>query len=162
MALKDLVPWHKRRPEEEEGERLPARYSPVEMFREVMEDFFRPAHYPRWRHPEWWGEPAVDVSETDEDYKVTVELPGMDKEDIDVTLEEGRLTIRGEKQQEQKEEKEGYLWQERSYGSFTRTVPLPSTVKEEEIEATFKNGVLSLRLPKTEEARGKKLEIKGE
>ena len=160
MAIKDLIPWRKRR--REVSEKLPNRSEVRDIFEDAVEDFFE-----SWGlEPRWQSEvaisPALDVSETDTEYKVTAELPGMSRDDIDVTLDQGRLTISGTKEEEQKEEKENYVRTERSYGSFTRTVPLPATVDEENIEANFKDGVLSLRLPKTEEARGRKVKIQGE
>jgi HSP20 family protein len=160
MAIKDLIPWRKRR--REVSEKLPSRSEVRDIFEDAVEDFFE-----SWGlEPRWQSEvaisPALDVAETDSEYKITAELPGMSRDDIDVTLEQGRLTISGTKEEEQKEEKENYVRTERSYGSFTRTVPLPATVDEENIEANFKDGVLSLRLPKTEEARGRKVPIQGE
>ena len=162
MALRDLIPRRKTRSEREEA-LVPAHEEAKDLFRETFEDFFRPWFRLPWRRP--FGEagafaPAVNVSETDKDYRISVDLPGMDKEDVEVTVSEGRVTIGGEKKEEEKEEKENYLRLERSYGSFTRTIPLPSSVKEDAIEASFKMGVLEILLPKTEEARGKKVQIK--
>jgi HSP20 family protein len=103
--------------------------------------------------------PAANVSETEDEYRVSVELAGMGKDDVGVSIQEGRLTISGEKRKEEQEEKENYLRYERSYGSFTRTIPLPTSVDEGRISAKFKDGVLTVRLPKRPEARGKKVEI---
>ncbi len=104
--------------------------------------------------------PAVDVSETDNSVTVTAEIPGMKPEDIDLSIENDTLVIQGEKKQEQRDEKENRLRVERSYGSFYRAVPLPCKCKEEDIKASFKNGVLSVEMPKeTEQARGKKISI---
>lgn len=163
MAIRDLIPWRKRREGRERGgERLPARSTAQEMFRDLMEDFFGEwGEFPA-RREEGRLAPAVDVRETDEEYRVSVELPGMSKEDIELTVEEGRLHLRGEKKEEQREEEEDYLRVERSYGSFSRTIPVPSTVEEEEIEAGYKDGVLEIHLPKTGEARGRRVEIQGE
>ena len=158
MAIRDLIPWRKHRRGEEA---LATREDARDVFQEMMEDFFRPGGLTSWARREPALSPAFDVSETDDEYRVSMELPGLAKDDIEVSIENGRLTISGEKKEEQKEEKENFLRVERSYGSFTRSVPLPGTVNEEGIEASFKDGVLSVRLPKTEEARGKKVEIKG-
>jgi HSP20 family protein len=105
--------------------------------------------------------PAVNVSENDEAYKVSVELAGLSKDDVDVSVQEGRLTITGEKKEETKDEDENYIRTERSYGSFSRSIPLPSHVDEDAVSAKFKDGVLTVELPKTGEARGRRIEITG-
>lgn len=106
--------------------------------------------------------PRTDVTETDEAVDVSVELPGMDEKDIDVSLSDDVLTIRGEKKAEREEEKKGYYLAERSYGSFYRSIPLPPGVDSEKAEAQFKKGVLTVTLPKTPEAQAKvrKIEVK--
>jgi len=162
MAKKNLIPWRKGRGGEGRAG-LPAREEPRELFREMFEDFFRPWALAPWRllGRELELSPAVDVTETDAEYKVSAELPGLTRDDIEVTLQEGRLTISGQKKEETREEKQSYLRVERSYGSFSRTIPLPSSVQEDAVEATFRDGVLSILLPKTAQARGKKVQIKG-
>jgi len=109
---------------------------------------------------EWF--PSLDVSETKNDLVVKAELPGMDPKDIDISLGEGVLTIKGEKKQEKEEREENYHLIERSYGSFTRSVRLPREVQSEKISASFKNGVLKVTLPKSEEAKKKEIKIKVE
>lgn len=106
--------------------------------------------------------PRTDVTETDEAVDVSVELPGMDEKDIDVSLSDDVLTIRGEKKAEREEKKKGYYLAERSYGSFYRSIPLPPGVDSEKAEARFKKGVLTVSLPKTPEAQAKvrKIEVK--
>lgn len=154
MALRDLIPWRKVQHDDLSG---PARAESRDLLREMMEDFLRPV----W--PALTGfAPAMNISETDEEYRVTIELPGTSKDDVEVTVQEGQLTMSGEKKEEEKEEKENYSRVERRYGSFRRSVPLPADVKEEEVEASFKNGVLSVRLPKAPGAAGKRVEIKDE
>ncbi len=106
--------------------------------------------------------PSLDVSETKNDYVVKVELPGLEPKDIDISLTNDVLTIKGEKKQEKEEKEENYHLIERSYGSFTRSVRLPSQVQSDKINATFKNGVLKVTLPKTEEAKKKEIKIKVE
>jgi HSP20 family protein len=96
--------------------------------------------------------PHVDVSETDKEIKVSVELPGMDEKDIDVSLTRDTLTIKGEKKEEKEEQGKDYYRMERSYGSFTRSVPLPVEVDTDKVQATFKKGVLDITLPKTARA----------
>ena len=103
--------------------------------------------------------PNVDISESSDGYTLTAELPGVAKQDVHVTVVEGRLTLRGEKKQETQEEKENTHRVERTYGSFTRSFDLPQAVNAEKITASFKNGVLSIGVPKAEEAKPKQIEI---
>jgi HSP20 family protein len=118
----------------------------------------------RPRRAEEGGEwlPSLDVSETKNDLVIKAELPGMDPKDIDISLINGFLTIKGEKKQEKEEKDENYHLIERSYGSFTRSVRLPREVQSDKITASFKNGVLRVTLPKSEEAKKKEIKIKVE
>ena len=110
----------------------------------------------------WDTSPAVDFAESDEVYEITVELPGIDDKNIEVKLVNGGLRITGEKQDEVKEKKKGYLLHERHFGSFERYLRIPEGVDQDKIEASFKKGVLKVVLPKKPEARKpeKKIEIK--
>jgi len=103
--------------------------------------------------------PSVDVSETDSELMVRAELPGMSHEDIEINVQDNILTLKGEKKQEKKEEKENFHRLERSYGSFSRSFSLPAGVKPDDIKATFKDGVLQVTMPKVEEAKPKKIAI---
>ncbi|MDZ7291794.1 MAG: Hsp20/alpha crystallin family protein [candidate division KSB1 bacterium] len=105
-------------------------------------------------------EPAVDISETADNYIITAELPGLTKDDVRVSYEDGMLTIRGEKRQEKEEKGKNYHRMERSYGSFERSFRLPSRIVVDKIGAKFSDGLLTLTLPKTEEARPKEIPIK--
>jgi HSP20 family protein len=110
-----------------------------------------------------WGKvPAVDVADTPKGYEITAELPGLDEKNIEVKLADGTLTIKGEKKDEREEKKKDYYLSERHYGSFQRSFAVPEGVDAEKIEANFKNGVLTVTLPKTPEAqsREKKIEIR--
>ncbi len=104
--------------------------------------------------------PAVDISEHDGEYVVKVELPGVAKDDVKLTLESNILTIRGEKKQEKESKEENYHRIERSYGSFQRSFTLPTTVKGDKIDAVYKDGILTVSLPKAEEAKPKQIEVK--
>jgi len=97
--------------------------------------------------------PTADITETDKAYEVTVELPGLDEKDIEVKYADGLLTIKGEKQEEKQESKKDYYLRERRFGSFERRFQVPDGVDADKIEATVKNGVLSIALPKKPEAR---------
>ncbi|MCX8023516.1 MAG: Hsp20/alpha crystallin family protein [Syntrophorhabdaceae bacterium] len=106
--------------------------------------------------------PSVDVVDAGKEIKVTAELPGIDEKNVEVSLEKDALIIKGEKKEEREEKKESYYYAERSYGSFLRTIPLPDEVDMDKAKATFKNGVLTVTLPKTEKAlkETKKIPIK--
>ena len=106
--------------------------------------------------------PAVDVAETDKAYEITAELPGLDEKNVEVKVAGGVLTIKGEKQEEKEEKKKDYYLSERSYGSFQRSFQVPDGVDADKIEANFKNGVLTVTLPKSAEAQKaeKKIEVK--
>ncbi len=104
--------------------------------------------------------PDLDVSETDKEFIVRAEVPGIEKDNIDITLTDGLLTIKGEKKHEKEEKEENYHCVERRYGSFARTLRLPSDVEHDKIDASYKDGVLKLVIPKPEKAEAKKIEIK--
>ena len=106
--------------------------------------------------------PQIEVSETDEAYLVEADLPGLTEDEVDVNLADGLLTIRGEKKLEEDKKEKGVQYTERSYGMFRRTLQVPTDVKEEDIKAEFKNGVLHLELPKSAEKNqnSRRIEIK--
>ena len=104
--------------------------------------------------------PSVDISETDGEYQIKAEIPDVKKEDVKVTLEDGVLTIQGERKHEKEEKGKKYHRIERSYGSFARSFTLPDLVDEEKVKAEFKDGVLNLQLPKSEKAKPKAIEVK--
>jgi HSP20 family protein len=130
-----------------------------------------------WRAPSWRSvaepllryetsfgisAPAVDVVEKDKEYQVTAELPGLEEKDVEVSVADDMLTIKGEKKEEKEEKAKNYYLSERRYGAFQRSFQLPSGVDAEKIEASFRKGVLTVTLPKTPEAqkKEKKIEIK--
>jgi len=106
--------------------------------------------------------PAIDIRESDNAYAVTAELPGIDPKDVEITVQEGTLLIKGEKKFEQESKGEGYHRMERSYGSFRRAISLPKGVDLDHIDATFHNGLLNLTIPKLPELKpqARKVEIK--
>ncbi|HLI11123.1 MAG TPA: Hsp20/alpha crystallin family protein [Alphaproteobacteria bacterium] len=103
--------------------------------------------------------PRVDVAQTDQGYEIEAELPGMDEKDLNVTVSDGVLTIRGEKKAEREEKKKDYYLSERSYGTLQRSFRLPESVDAEKISAEFKKGVLTISLPKSKEAKEKERKI---
>ncbi len=104
--------------------------------------------------------PAVDLEETEDAFKITAELPGMTKKDIKITLENNVLSISGEKKGEKEVKEKNYHRVERSYGKFHRAFELPGAVNRDKIEAEYKDGILSISVPKTEEAKPKQIEVK--
>lgn len=103
--------------------------------------------------------PAVDIYETETELVLTADLPGVNEKDIDVRIENNRLTVRGERQFETKVKPDSYLRLERTYGSFSRSFGLPNTVNTEAISAEYKNGVLNVQLPKRAESKPKQVKV---
>lgn len=104
--------------------------------------------------------PSADISEGKDAYTVKIELPGVTKEDVKITLQENVLTIQGEKKQEKETKETNFHRLERSFGSFSRSFRLPSLIKADKIDANYKDGVLTIVMPKSEEAKSKEIEIK--
>lgn len=105
--------------------------------------------------------PSIDVSETEKQFEVTVDLPGLKPEDVNIELKENELWISGKRDEEKKEEGKTFHRVERRHGEFRRVLPLPGPISEEQIEAKVENGVLHIVVPKTEPAKTKKIEVKG-
>jgi len=167
MAITDLVPW--KRGEKNVRVRREEEH-PFYALRQEMDRLF----------DDFWGgsslaslsgglgehygvfEPRVDVTETDREIKVAAELPGLDEKEVEVSLSRDMLTLSGEKKAEKEDKGENYYRLERSYGSFRRVIPLPTEVEADKVEATFKNGVLQVTLPKLHgsESVRKKIQIK--
>jgi HSP20 family protein len=124
----------------------------------LFHDFIRPERGPRPLRGEW--APPVDIAETENEIVVKAEVPGMSAEDLNVTIQGDLLTIQGEKKSETEEKGRNYHRVERTFGTFTRTITLPTEVEGDKVEATYENGVIELHLPKKEEARRKEIQIK--
>ena len=103
--------------------------------------------------------PAVDLVDTRDTLQVKVELPGVKKEDVEITLKDDLLTIKGEKKDEKEEKSENRYYVERSYGSFSRVLTLPSNVKADQVKAVFTDGVLEITLPKAEEEKAREFQV---
>ena len=160
MHLKEILPWNwgkknvpvRREPRAELGEAEHPALGLRRSLDRVFDDFFEGFG---GRGESGLGRfvPALDASETDEAYTISLELPGIDEKDVTVHLSADALTIEGEKSEERERDERGAHWVERSYGSFRRVVPLPSEVDAAAAKASFKRGVLSITLPKTEASR---------
>jgi len=134
----------------------------------LFDDFFRGPGLPTRNGGQNQGslgnfiDASMDVSETDKEIRITAELPGVAEQDIDVSLDDDVLTIRGEKKLEQKNEKENYHFVERSYGTFQRSIRLPGSVDPEQVKADFENGVLTVTLPKSaQQERTHRIQVQG-
>jgi HSP20 family protein len=120
--------------------------------------FFGETPLPRTLEEEWL--PNVEISETKDDFIIKAELPGVDEKDVNVSISENILTIKGEKKKEEEVKDEHYYSCERCYGAFQRSFQLPTSVQGEKVEAAFDKGVLRVTLPKVEEAKKKEITIK--
>jgi HSP20 family protein len=157
MAVRDLIPWGRQE------SRAPALFrdeerSPFHSLRREMDrlfdDFFSAPVTGFGRAASIW--PSLEVSETHDEVKVTAELPGLAEKDVELTVEDGLLTLRGEKKGSHEERG----WSERFYGRFERSIALPSGVEEEKAQAEFRDGVLTVTLPRSgEEVRGRRIPI---
>jgi HSP20 family protein len=147
--MMDLVPWRRRRKEDWDVPAIP----------DFFDRFFRELE------PVTGGEgrmltPDFDVSETEDKIIVKSDLPGIDPEDVDISVTGNTLTVRGEKKREEEKKGEHYHRVERRYGSFSRSLALPEYANPDKVDAKYKNGVLRVEIPKTEKAARKKIEIK--
>jgi len=132
-------------------------------FDRIMRDFFSDTDLaPFYGEGAAGFQPKLDLAETDKEVRITAELPGLEEKDIEVSLNENTLSLKGEKKSESEEEGKNFYRRERSYGAFYREVELPAEIQAEKISATFKNGVLTVVLPKAEKSKAelKKIPVK--
>jgi HSP20 family protein len=154
MQIKDLIPWARK---DAASDAKSSSDNPIATLQREMNQVFE-SFWNRVSHFDWpWGsgEARSDMVEIDNAIEVSIELPGMEMKDIEVTVNDDMLTVKGEKRIERQEEKKGYYLSERSYGAIYRTIPLPPGVDGEKAQASFKNGVLTIKLPQTPEAKAK-------
>lgn len=151
--------------------------APFDSMQQLMQQFFRDPFFsrtslfsPQLSENRWFGDfspsvfsPSVDVVDEDKALRITAELPGLSQKDVSLSVDEGSLTIKGEKRSDAKSEEKGCYRTERAYGYFQRVVPLPSDVDRDAIEANFDKGVLTVRIPKTQKSveSAKQVPIKG-
>lgn len=162
MSVHSLTPWKRKSGLEASGGANPLRSLQSEVD-SIFDNFFRGFSFaPAIVDEGGILAPKLDVAETEKEYQVTLEIPGVEEKDIDVSLSGDVLTIKGEKKAEEKEEGKNWHRVERSYGSFQRSFTLPDGVNSDKIEAGFKNGVLDVRIPKTGEVKleTKKISVK--
>ena len=158
-----IIPWRQKKPERvgDEGETGLAR------LREEMHDLFSRFFGDEERTSPldaWAGGfgrmPRMDLAESADDVAVKVELPGVDPKEVNIEVTGNVLTVSGERKQEKEEKKRDYHYMEHSFGSFHRSVQLPSTVDAEKVDATFKNGVLTVKLAKRADAKPKRITVR--
>ena len=155
--LSSLVPWRQRSllPT---TDRFPARMNRIEEeMEELMQQFW--GREGGWLTTNGGFLPTVDLVETEGQFEVTVDLPGLKPEEVTVELKSGELWISGKREEEKEEEGKTYHRVERSQGEFRRVLPLPESIDEEKINAHFENGVLKVVVPKSEEVKSKRIEV---
>jgi len=161
-----LVPWRqKHEGRTEEG----SMGSPLARFRNEMDNLFERFFGESWGPSLFeslparmgWG-PRIDLAESENEITMRAELPGIDPNEVNVEVVGSTLTIRGEKKQQKEEKRENYHYVERQYGTFNRRVELPSTVDPNRVNATFKNGLLTVAMAKRPEAKAKRITVKPE
>ena len=160
----NIIPWRNKREDRNGGT---AQEYPLAHLRSEMDHLFERF----WRDP-WnagFGDLSttvpgmtlrMNVAESESDVTVTTELSGVDPKDVEIDVTDTLLTIRGEKKQEKEEKKRNYHYEERSFGSFHRSIQLPSSVDSSKVDASFKNGVLTVTLHKRPEAKPKRVTVK--
>lgn len=130
----------------------------------IVDNFFNNFHHPLTNSlfsiADNEFSPRLDVSETDKDYRLELELPGINKEDIDIKLENNIITIKGEKKMNNEHKDSSFYTRERFYGTFSRALVLPTDIKSEEVETIFKDGVLTMKIPKAKDTNAKQIKIK--
>jgi HSP20 family protein len=160
----NLIPWRRKRETDEEREQSETSLAHLRQDMDSLFDRF-------FRDPWGWGDfgsptsgsmtmPRTDLADTENEVTVTMELAGVDPKDVDISITGDVLTVRGQKKEEKKEKKKNYHYVERQHGSFHRSVQLPSTVDPSKVDATFKNGVLSISVAKNPEAKPKRITVR--
>ena len=159
MKISNIVPNRKR---EGLGKRIfdePENF--MRRFEDLFEDLFESLHFPEsWTEKHGGFSPRIDVSDKEKEIDIIAELPGLNQDDVKLTLTDNHLIIEGEKKSEFKEEKEGLQHIERSFGKFRRTIPVNEAIDQDNISADFANGVLTIRMPKNIDVqKGRVIEI---
>jgi HSP20 family protein len=136
-----------------------ARRAGREPFEDLVGRFFDDWLAPRVTGESYGWTPAIDLIDRKDQIVLRADLPGLEQKDIEVSVEGGVLSIRGQRQEEREAKEQAYYCSERWVGSFSRSVTLPPGVDTEKIKASFKNGVLEVHIPKSEQATGKRIEV---
>lgn len=153
MAVRSLIPWGRSRTPSVSGESMNPLMAFHEEMNRLFDEFSRDLDVPSVGLSTDFGFPHVELSDTDKEVKVEAELPGLSEGDVELVLKDGTLIIRGEKKGAIEDKTRRVS--ERFYGRFERMIPLPSEVREDQVNASFKNGVLTVTLPKSPESMQK-------
>ena len=148
----DILPWQRKK----DGRTKELQHKIDSMYDPFFGPNFLPSTY-LFVDGNW--DPKLDISESRKDITVKVEIPGIEARDFDVSIDGRRLTISGEKKQEQKEKEETYYRVERSYGYFRRTIDLPAEVDPNKVDASYRRGILKIKLRKSKESKTKKIRV---
>ncbi|MEW5979300.1 MAG: Hsp20/alpha crystallin family protein [Acidobacteriota bacterium] len=162
MTIKNLVPrnWGRKSiPVRREEER--PFYSLQRAINQVFDNFFEGFDLSPFSLEGCLGSftPQIDVTETDKEFQITAELPGLDEKDMEISLANNLLTLKGEKREEKEDKRKDYYRMERSYGMFERSIPVPAGVDLDKVEASFRKGVLTVTLPKAAEYQRERKKI---
>lgn len=164
MTIQDLIQWKRpfNIPVRQKNRYGRSLVSLQDEMNSLFDDFFSENALRSWEGQPGINFPAIDVIENEKDFKVKAEIAGYDPQEIDVSVADGYLTVSGERKEEDEEKEDNYLRREMSYGSFQRTVSLPETADCDNAEASFKNGIVTIEVPKKAEAikKARKLAIK--
>jgi HSP20 family protein len=167
MMITDLLPWKKSKKNEVQVKRKDSD-NPFDLLHQKLNNLFSDFFgdfgdlSPTLSNSNWGVSgltPRFDIAEDDKHLEVTAELPGMEKNDVEVTIDHNMLIIHGEKKEETENRKKNYYVSERRYGRFSRSFNLPTDLDLDKLEANFKKGVLSVTIPKTEEAKQNRRKI---
>jgi len=136
-------------------------WDPFDFVNDLQTDLNRAFNQSLSRRSDWARgfTPHIEVREQKDRYDVTVDLPGMKKEDLHISVEGNVLTLKGERKSESEQKEKGYFYSERYHGAFSRSVELPTEIQQDKIKATYKDGVLDISLPKSENAKPKQIDI---
>jgi HSP20 family protein len=161
MPITDLLPWNHNK--ERYSIQRRDELDPMDLQRQMLKEFFEDSPSPfglrQWMDKQEQFIPRMDISESDKEIQVHVDLPGMDENDIELTVENYQLTIRGEKKFETEEKGQTYHRVERKYGSFVRRIQLPEDIVPDQIKAVFQKGVLVVTVPKPKESVSQRRQI---
>jgi HSP20 family protein len=149
--LRDVIAWHP-------AAELNQGFSKLQREIDRMFDRFRSGSSEDESTQTW--APSVDIIEGENDYNIHVELPGVEKKDVKITVQDDVLIIKGEKKMESEKKGENYQRIERCYGTFQRSFTLPNSIASDKIDATYNNGILTISLPKMEEVKPKEIDVK--
>jgi HSP20 family protein len=140
-----------------------ASFAPFSIMRQGLDEMERWVGRWGWRERMGDWSPAIEAFQRGNEFVIRVEAPGLSREDLQVEVSDDAVTVRGERREDRKEERDGMFWTERSYGSFARVIPLPAGTIEDSAKATFNNGVLEIvmQAPSSETRRGRRIDISG-